>query len=129
MTDEHAPVYCGTEYRAARRTLCGVRGYCLADSECHAAEVRDVTAGGVGLWSVRPFRPGTWFGLVLPAEAPNLLHPLRVRVEHATACPTGVWLLGCSFLRELRPEEVRALLAAGGAGEGAAHHADTGQAL
>ena len=35
---------------------------------------------------------------------------ILARVVHAGAKPNGVWALGCAFVKELREEELQALL-------------------
>jgi hypothetical protein len=73
------------------------------------AEIRDVSAGGIGLLVRRRFEPGTLLAVepIRPApEAPTLL---LAQVAHATARPEGCWLLGCKLVRGLSQAEVRAL--------------------
>jgi hypothetical protein len=74
-----------------------------------SAEIRDVSAGGLGLLVTRRFERGTLLAIepVGPAaEAPTLL---LAQVTHAAAQPDGRWLLGCKLVRELSQSEVRAL--------------------
>lgn len=74
-----------------------------------SAEIRDVSAGGLGLRVRRRFERGALLAVepVTPAaDAPTLM---LVQVVHATAGPDGHWLLGCRLVRELSESEVKAL--------------------
>jgi hypothetical protein len=73
------------------------------------AEIRDVSAGGLGLIVRRRFERGTLLAIEPAgpgAEAPALL---LAQVVHATSQPHGRWLVGCKLVRELSEAEVRAL--------------------
>jgi hypothetical protein len=74
------------------------------------ANVRDISASGLGLVLRRRFEPGA--GLAIDVHGTDSIPPftLLARVVHATALPDGRWVLGCAFVSELSDDELRALL-------------------
>jgi hypothetical protein len=75
-------------------------------------QVRDVSAGGIGLLLRHRFRPGTYLQVEVHG-AGGAARVLSVRVVHATPVNPGegaCWLVGCIFLEPLGDDEVRALL-------------------
>jgi hypothetical protein len=76
------------------------------------ARVRDIAAGGVGLFLQHRFRPGTALTIELRASTGKLLCTVTARVAHATAVLVDGhhgWLLGCAFDCPLAGEEFAAL--------------------
>jgi len=73
------------------------------------ANVRDISAGGVGLLLQRRFEPRTGLAIELP-DTDGSAYTVFVRVVHATAKPGGQWLLGCQFVSPLPDERLKALL-------------------
>src|SRR5436190_20942681 len=77
------------------------------------AQVRDVSAGGIGLLLRHRFRPGTPLVLELKTNTGKFLGTVSVRVIHATAEVVDgnhLWLLGCRFATQLSDEQLQALL-------------------
>jgi hypothetical protein len=77
-------------------------------SDFWRAKVKDISAGGMGLFLRRRFEPRTV--LVIGLENPELgfARTLLCRVVHATPQPNGTWYLGCAFFRELSGEDLQA---------------------
>jgi hypothetical protein len=75
-----------------------------------SAQIQDISRGGVNLLGNHPFDPGTIVKIELPLSDRVVPVTILARVVHASAKPNGVWALGCAFVKELREEEVQALL-------------------
>ena len=75
-----------------------------------SAQIQDISRGGVSLIGNRSFDPGTVLKIDLPNSDQVVPSTVLARVVHANAKPNGVWVLGCAFVKELREEELRALL-------------------
>jgi hypothetical protein len=75
-----------------------------------AAEVRDLSAGGVGLVLRRRFEVGTALFVHFGSVDPSAVQVLLVKVMHTTCLSDGAWLLGCAFVTELANDELRRLL-------------------
>jgi serine/threonine protein kinase len=72
------------------------------------AQIRDISAGGIGLVINRRFEPGTVLRVKLPGSSSRRLYLVRVvRVKADTA---RTWIAGCVFARPLSDEEVQSLL-------------------
>ena len=88
------------------------------DGSCHPAShldttpvtVSDVSTGGIGLISARPFDLGTVLVLELGEAAPGPV-VLLARVVRIAARPDGSWRAGCVFPGEVGEEELAALRA------------------
>jgi hypothetical protein len=74
-----------------------------------SAEIRDVSAGGIGLLLRRRFERGTLLAVEPIEPGPDAPTLLLVQVVRSTAQAEGRWLLGCQLVRELSASEVRAL--------------------
>ncbi len=91
--------------RATVRRLCGGEAVSRSlDSPatlCWGAQVRDISAGGIGLVLCFPFKPGTCLAIDLagPEGAPRTV---LARVVHVHDQTDGTWVLGCEFVRPLR---------------------------
>lgn len=82
-------------------------------------QVRDVSAGGLGLVMRHRFRPGTPLLVEVHDATGECRRVLPVRVVHATPIHPGagaVWLVGCAFLDSLSDYELRLLLHESGRG-------------
>jgi hypothetical protein len=71
------------------------------------AQVRDISAFGIGLLVPRRFEPGTLLSMTLENSAQNVARHVVARVIHATAQNGGRWRLGCALACELSDEELR----------------------
>lgn len=83
------------------------------------AQVRDVSAGGVGLVMRHRFRRGTPLLVEVHGANGEPCRVLPVRVMHATPINPGTgacWLVGCAFLDSLSDYELHALLHESGRG-------------
>jgi hypothetical protein len=71
------------------------------------AQIRDVSATGMGLVLPHRFPPGTM--LVVEIETPRheLLGTATLYVVHATGLPDGHWLLGCTLKEPLSDKQLR----------------------
>ena len=74
------------------------------------AEVKDVSADGIGLLMNRRFEPRTVLTLEIPARGQVAAHRLLVRVVRVQAMPKRRWLVGCIFAMRLGEEEVRTMI-------------------
>jgi hypothetical protein len=72
-------------------------------------KLRDVSRSGIGL--ILNCRPPVASTLVIKLQTPtqHLSRPMLLRVEHVTDQGDGTWVVGCSFVRKLREEELEAL--------------------
>jgi hypothetical protein len=107
----------GMECRVFERHSCGLATSCQpvaarGDRDlAWPAEIRDVSAGGVGLVLGRRFERGAGLAIEIPESPTAPADTLLARVIHTTALPEGEWLLGCSFISELSQDELQRLLA------------------
>ena len=74
------------------------------------ARVVDISTTGVGLLVDSFVEPETLLGVEMQCDDPALTYTLLVEVRHTVKRAEGEWLLGCSFVRDLSEEELRALL-------------------
>jgi hypothetical protein len=76
-----------------------------------SAQIQDISRGGVNLLGNHPFDPGTVLKIDLPLLSDAVIPAtILAKVVHASAKPNGVWALGCAFIKELREEELQAIL-------------------
>ncbi|MCS6852176.1 MAG: PilZ domain-containing protein [Gemmataceae bacterium] len=75
------------------------------------AKVRDISGHGIGLVLGRRFSPGTHLTLALHSPAQQFSRTLEVVVVHAQPHAEGGWLIGCSFVSVLTPQELQAVWA------------------
>ncbi len=75
-----------------------------------SAQIQDISRGGVSLLGNQSFDPGTVLKIDLPNSDQVVPVTVLARVVHANAKPNGVWALGCAFVKDLREEELQALL-------------------
>ena len=76
------------------------------------ATIRNISATGVALVLADRLKPGAVLVVQLQGAQHRLSRPLPVRVLHLQAQPDG-WLHGCAFLRPVREDDLRELLADG----------------
>jgi hypothetical protein len=74
-----------------------------------SAQVRNISAGGIGLVLARRFERGTVLMVELTDRVEGGSRHVPVRVVHTTAAGQGHWILGCSFVRTMNEEELDAL--------------------
>lgn len=104
-----------SERRVVVRFPSNSRAVCshpLIPKEGHvwSAQVRDVSAQGVGLLLDRSFPPGTILMVILRNPARKFFRAVSVMVMHGRQQEDGHWLLGCNFITKLSDEEVKALV-------------------
>ncbi len=75
-----------------------------------AAEVKDVSADGIGLLMNRRFEPRTVLTLEIPAKDHAAAHRLLIRVVRVQPMAKRRWLVGCVFAMRLGEEEVRTMI-------------------
>jgi hypothetical protein len=73
-------------------------------------ELHSVSAVGAGLVCTCTFQRGAILEVRPKDSSWNQIAKLLMRVKNATMLPRGSWMLGCTFVRELTDEELRALL-------------------
>jgi len=99
-----------TDRRAVARRRCRVSTSCRLLGEVpREAELRDISALGVGLLCPDPVNPGEHLDLHLSGPSTSLGLALRARVVHSQERPDGRWLAGCVF-DETLPDSLVALL-------------------
>jgi PilZ domain len=79
------------------------------DTLSWAAQVRDLSSGGIGLVISHPFRPGTYVAIDLQ-RGTALARSLLARVVHANEQPGGTWSIGCEFVKPLTQSDVDLLI-------------------
>lgn len=72
-----------------------------------AAEVRDISLGGVNLIVDREFTPGSMVRLELPRSMSADTHEVLACVVRVNEAGEGRWSLGCVFSRELTEEDLQ----------------------
>jgi hypothetical protein len=72
-------------------------------------KLRDISIGGIGLYSADPVKLGTFLIITL-SDAQNCSWTLRARVVHVTQRYENTWILGCMFATPLGWAECEALL-------------------
>ena len=74
-----------------------------------SAQVRDLSAGGIGLVVSRRFEVGTILSVELPSTTQGPSVSVLARVVRCAALADGRWLIGCEFASPLSEDDVRAL--------------------
>src|SRR5437868_4109132 len=74
------------------------------------ADVRDISATGIGLRLNRRFDPGSMLFIELISKQDESSHLLPVTVVHATQTDDSHWVLGCTFARTLTNAELAELV-------------------
>ncbi len=74
------------------------------------ARVLNVSAGGVGLLTQRPFNRGTVLVLKVPRLNADCPGTLFARVVHSRCRGPNEWVIGCAFATPLDDDELRALI-------------------
>jgi hypothetical protein len=75
-----------------------------------SAQIQDISRGGVNLLGNHLFDPGTVLKIQFPLTDQVIPATILARVVHASAKPNGVWALGCDFVKDLREDELQAVL-------------------
>jgi hypothetical protein len=103
-----------TERRASRRFACVLETNCRLlgpRKERTKARVLDVSTGGVALWLNRWYDSGTFLAIDLPGGKDNPdVHPSVVKIQYAVPQGGNWWMVGATFARNHRQEEILALL-------------------
>ncbi len=73
------------------------------------AMVRDLSAGGIGLFLSCPLDTGAVLLLQLPGPRGGTTHTQRARVAHTTAYQVGTWLVGCRLTPPLSGQDLARL--------------------
>lgn len=74
------------------------------------ADIRDISATGIGLTVRRRFEPGSLLFVELVCSFDASTHLIPVTVIHASELDNGHWLLGCNFPRALSQTELADLV-------------------
>ena len=72
--------------------------------------VRDISPRGVGLLCQQPFEPGTVLAFQFQSKYAGVSGILTGKVRHVTPLERGMWLVGCSFSRNLSDDEISAVI-------------------
>jgi hypothetical protein len=72
-------------------------------------EVRNLSAGGIGVRSARRFEAGTVLAIDVQSRDESILRTLLPRVIYVTLQKDGSWLLGCALGNRLGEEDLKAL--------------------
>lgn len=106
------PTRSAVDRRAFVRYGSQLKGSCRALSADRkhrwTAQIRDISASGVGLILNRRFEPGTVLRVKLPGLSSRRL--FLVRVIRVQKHEDRTWIVGCVFPRPLTEEEVKSLL-------------------
>jgi c-di-GMP-binding flagellar brake protein YcgR len=73
-----------------------------------AAQVRNISQGGISLLVGRCFEPGEMLSIELPGAEEGVHYTVLACVVHVTELPLGQWVLGCTFAREQTDEDLAA---------------------
>jgi hypothetical protein len=107
----------GSERRSDPRYPCSMHVGCdpvvVKGKKPWAAEVQNVSAGGIALVLGRRFEPGTVL-MVVPQRQTELPSSLLVRVAHTQPHGVGQWLVGCRLACHMGEDDWRELLDAWG---------------
>jgi|SRR5262249_29097764 len=77
------------------------------DAVAWGAQIRDLSATGIGLTLCYPFKPGTY--LVIDLQEPiGDVRTVLGRVVHVYDRADGTWTVGCEFVQPLSDEDVEA---------------------
>jgi hypothetical protein len=98
-----------SDRRAVPRRACRACFCRLLDGRERRAEVRDISASGVGLLCDGSVWPGQLVDLRLGAPGTAVGLALQARVTHVRERADGRWPVGCAFDRRL-PDALVALL-------------------
>jgi|SRR5437660_460847 len=111
---EHLEHESGDEHRARFRHRCTFEAF-YRSNRCGSAvgwlaDVRDISATGIGLRLNRRFDPGSMLFIELISKQDESSHLLPVTVVHATQTDDSHWVLGCTFARTLTNAELAELV-------------------
>ncbi|MCS6852681.1 MAG: PilZ domain-containing protein [Gemmataceae bacterium] len=101
------------ERRAATRYLYNPNATCLLtatiDDDPWLVRVRNISLTGISLLTDRPVEAGRVVNLELRNPLRHLACRVPTQVLYVVEHPSGDWILGCKFVTELTPEQLRAL--------------------
>jgi hypothetical protein len=104
----------GPDCRSWTRFPCNVETVCYtcdtAPGECRAARILNISAGGIDLLLRCQFSEGTLLHFELPQEINRADPKILVRVIRVIEHGECNWVLGCEFVKQLRDEDLQALL-------------------
>jgi hypothetical protein len=104
----------GSDRRASLRQPCSLGTRCdinaTLETERQSAQVRNLSAGGISLIVDREFEPQTILSLRLFNTTRCYACSLRIRVVYSVPHPSGEWILGGAFTRNLTDQELEAFL-------------------
>jgi hypothetical protein len=72
-----------------------------------AADLHDISRTGIGLVLDRAFPPATVLTVRLQTTTRKTTMTMLARVRHCSALPCGKRLVGCTFVVQLKDEELR----------------------
>ncbi len=107
------------ECRVRERNTCDLPAACqpvaarLDKDVRWPGQIRDLSAGGMGLVLCRRFERGAVLVAELPGADGGGPDSLLARVVHVTAFSGGRWLLGCAFCSRLSEDRLQTLLGRG----------------
>ena len=79
------------------------------DSLCWGAQVRDLSASGIGLSLCYPFKLGTLLAVDLQGPA-GTARTLLARVIRVNDQADGTWTVGCEFVKPISDSEVEIMI-------------------
>lgn len=74
--------------------------------ELYRGRVRNISQGGISLQVERECQPGDLLGIELPGSGEQGSDVVLACVIHVRPAGPGQWLIGCTFARELTPEQL-----------------------
>jgi hypothetical protein len=96
--------------RHQRNFSVGWRKLGSRESRLEPAQVRDLSASGVGLLLPSEFDRGTILIIEITGVSGRFAEPILLRVERTSEQDEGQWLVGCSFTRAFSERETKELL-------------------
>ena len=85
----------------------------FATATCYSGKgtVNDISVNGISITVSSSLRPGMFLDLSLASnDEESFSQAMLVRVRRVTAQTDGSWLVGCTFVKKLSEEQVRAWL-------------------
>jgi hypothetical protein len=79
------------------------------DTLCWGAQVRDISAGGIGLSLCYPFKLGTLLAIDIQGP-PGGTRTLLARVVRVNDQVDGTWTIGCEFVKPISDSDVEILV-------------------
>lgn len=102
------------DQRTWTRFLCNIMTSCKSVNPAHlepsSAKILNVSPAGLGLLVTREFEQGSLVSVELPGSMGQPPTAVLARVIHAKPRPTGDWVLGCAFTRQLTEQELQKMV-------------------